>query len=69
MSIHEKDLTAEWNTVLSPSYYNKESTCVCGTIGVYELSFYHGNIVKYILRSEKRSCYRYSGFTKSNDLL
>lgn len=50
----KKDLTGEGNAVLSPSYYNKESMSVCDIIDAYDLNFYRGNIVKYILRSGKK---------------
>lgn len=40
--------------ILSPSYYNKDSMSVCDIIDAYDLNFYRGNIVKYILRSGKK---------------
>lgn len=45
----------EDNSVLSPSYYNKENMSVIDIIDEYELNFNKGNIIKYILRSGKKS--------------
>ena len=43
------------NSVLSPSYYNKENMSVSDIVDEYELNFNKGNIIKYILRSGKKS--------------
>ena len=45
----------EDNSVLSPSYYNKENMSVSDIVDEYELNFNKGNIIKYILRSGKKS--------------
>lgn len=42
-------------SVIIPSYYNKESMSVIDIIDEYELNFNKGNIIKYILRSGKKS--------------
>lgn len=43
------------NSVLSPSYYNKENMSVSDIVDEYELNFNKGNIIKYVLRSGKKS--------------
>lgn len=43
------------NEVIVPSYYNKASMSVCDIIDEYDLNFYKGNIIKYVLRSGKKS--------------
>lgn len=43
------------NNIITPSYYNKESMSVCDIIDEYSLDFYKGNIIKYVLRSGKKS--------------
>ena len=43
------------NEIIEPSYYNKASMSVCDIIDEYELDFYKGNIIKYVLRSGKKS--------------
>ena len=50
----KENLTEAERGALSPSYYNKESMSVCDIIDAYDLNFYRGNIVKYILRSGKK---------------
>ena len=42
-------------SVIIPSYYNKANMSVIDIIDEYELNFNKGNIVKYILRSGKKS--------------
>lgn len=42
------------NSVLSPSYYNKENMSVSDIVDEYELNFNKGNIIKYVLRSGKK---------------
>ena len=42
-------------SVIIPSYYNKENMSVIDIIDEYELNFNKGNIIKYILRSGKKS--------------
>lgn len=42
-------------SVIIPSYYNKASMSVIDIIDEYELNFNKGNIIKYILRSGKKS--------------
>lgn len=42
-------------SVIIPSYYNKENMRVIDIIDEYELNFNKGNIIKYILRSGKKS--------------
>lgn len=42
-------------SVIIPSYYNKENMSVSDIIDEYELNFNKGNIIKYILRSGKKS--------------
>lgn len=44
----------EDNSVLSPSYYNKENMSVSDIVDEYELNFNKGNIIKYVLRSGKK---------------
>ena len=44
----------EDNSVLSPSYYNKENMSVSYIVDEYELNFNKGNIIKYVLRSGKK---------------
>ena len=43
------------NEIIEPSYYNKASMSVCDIIDEYGLDFYKGNIIKYVLRSGKKS--------------
>lgn len=43
------------DSVIIPSYYNKENMSVIDIIDEYELNFNKGNIIKYILRSGKKS--------------
>ena len=43
------------NEIIEPSYYNKASMSVCDIIDEYDLDFYKGNIIKYVLRSGKKS--------------
>lgn len=43
------------NNVITPSYYNKSSMSVCDIVDEYELNFNKGNIIKYVLRSGKKS--------------
>ena len=43
------------NNAITPSYYNKSSMSVCDIIDEYELDFYKGNIIKYVLRSGKKN--------------
>lgn len=43
------------NEIIEPSYYNKSSMSVCNIIDEYDLDFYKGNIIKYVLRSGKKS--------------
>ena len=38
-----------------PSYYNKTNMSVIDIIDEYELNFNKGNIIKYVLRSGKKS--------------
>ena len=45
----------EDNSVLSPSYYNKENMSVSDIVDEYELNFNKGNIIKYVLRSGKKN--------------
>ena len=42
-------------SVIIPSYYNKANMSVIDIIDEYELNFNKGNIIKYILRSGKKS--------------
>lgn len=42
------------NSVISPSYYNKENMSVSDIVDEYELNFNKGNIIKYVLRSGKK---------------
>ena len=42
-------------SVIVPSYYNKANMSVIDIIDEYELNFNKGNIIKYILRSGKKS--------------
>ena len=42
-------------SVIIPSYYNKENMSVIDIIDEYDLNFNKGNIIKYILRSGKKS--------------
>lgn len=42
------------NNIIEPQYYNKENMSVCDIIDEYELDFYKGNIIKYVLRSGKK---------------
>lgn len=42
-------------SVIMPSYYNKANMSVIDIIDEYELNFNKGNIIKYILRSGKKS--------------
>lgn len=42
-------------SVITPSYYNKTSMSVIDIIDEYELNFNKGNIIKYVLRSGKKS--------------
>ena len=42
-------------SAIIPSYYNKENMSVIDIIDEYELNFNKGNIIKYILRSGKKS--------------
>ena len=42
-------------SVIIPSYYNKSNMSVIDIIDEYELNFNKGNIIKYILRSGKKS--------------
>lgn len=42
-------------SVIIPSYYNKASMSVIDIIDEYELNFNKGNIIKYVLRSGKKS--------------
>ena len=43
------------DSVIIPSYYNKANMSVIDIIDEYELNFNKGNIIKYILRSGKKS--------------
>lgn len=43
------------DSVLTPSYYNKASMNVSDIVDEYELNFNKGNIIKYVLRSGKKS--------------
>ena len=43
------------SNIITPSYYNKENMSVCDIIDEYDLDFYKGNIIKYVLRSGKKS--------------
>lgn len=42
-------------SVIIPSYYNKTTMSVIDIIDEYELNFNKGNIIKYVLRSGKKS--------------
>jgi hypothetical protein len=42
-------------SVIIPSYYNKTNMSVIDIIDEYELNFNKGNIIKYVLRSGKKS--------------
>lgn len=42
-------------SVIIPSYYNKANMSVIDIIDEYELNFNKGNIIKYVLRSGKKS--------------
>ena len=42
-------------SVIVPSYYNKTNMSVIDIIDEYELNFNKGNIIKYVLRSGKKS--------------
>ena len=42
-------------SVIMPSYYNKTNMSVIDIIDEYELNFNKGNIIKYVLRSGKKS--------------
>jgi hypothetical protein len=42
-------------SIIIPSYYNKTSMSVIDIIDEYELNFNRGNIIKYVLRSGKKS--------------
>ena len=42
-------------SVIIPSYYNKANMSVIDIIDEYDLNFNKGNIIKYILRSGKKS--------------
>ena len=42
-------------SAIIPSYYNKTSMSVIDIIDEYELNFNKGNIIKYVLRSGKKS--------------
>lgn len=42
-------------SVIIPSYYNKENMSVIDIIDEYELNFNKGNIIKYVLRSGKKN--------------
>ena len=42
-------------SVIIPSYYTKPSMSVIDIIDEYELNFNKGNIIKYIVRSGKKS--------------
>ncbi len=43
------------DTIIKPSYYNKVSMSVSDIVDEYELNFNKGNIIKYVLRSGKKS--------------
>jgi hypothetical protein len=43
------------NNIIKPSYYNKTSMSVSDIVDEYELNFNKGNIIKYVLRSGKKS--------------
>ena len=43
------------DAVIKPSYYNKASMSVSDIVDEYELNFNKGNIIKYVLRSGKKS--------------
>lgn len=43
------------NNVIKPSYYNKANMSVSDIVDEYELNFNKGNIIKYVLRSGKKS--------------
>jgi hypothetical protein len=43
------------DSVLVPSYYNKTNMSVSDIVDEYELNFNKGNIIKYVLRSGKKS--------------
>ena len=43
------------DTVIKPPYYNKASMSVSDIVDEYELNFNKGNIIKYVLRSGKKS--------------
>ena len=42
-------------SVIIPSYYNKENMSVSDIVDEYELNFNKGNIIKYVLRSGKKN--------------
>lgn len=42
-------------SVIIPSYYNKTTMSVIDIVDEYELNFNKGNIIKYVLRSGKKS--------------
>lgn len=42
-------------SVIIPPYYNKANMSVIDIIDEYELNFNKGNIIKYVLRSGKKS--------------
>lgn len=42
-------------SIIIPSYYNKANMSVIDIIDEYELNFNKGNIIKYVLRSGKKS--------------
>lgn len=42
-------------SVIIPSYYNKTTMSVIDIIDEYELNFNKGNVIKYVLRSGKKS--------------